>query len=69
MSLGNLAGIAKALSVPLGDLVDDAREQPGAHLSGDEVELVVSYRGLAPEQQELARRLVAELSPKGRSRS
>ena len=67
VSLANLSGIARALGVPLGDLVDDARPQPGAELSAAEVELVVAYRALGSEQQELAKKLLTELSPGART--
>lgn len=61
LSLSTLAGIADALGVGLGDLLDVARPMPTAELGPEEAELVRLFQHLPPAQRDIVLRLVRDL--------
>jgi len=63
--LSSLRRLARALDVPLGDLVDGERPVGADALSGEEREVVEAWRDLGEQQRDLARRLLSELARRG----
>lgn len=61
MSLSMLAKIAQALELGLGELIDVGQPIPQSQRTPAENELLVAFRALEPDEQDLAVRIVKEI--------